>query len=88
MKARAMQTPLEPRPDPGATPRPGALEEHDLIALTEAVSDEGHLIPAGTIGTIVGVWAPEEAFEVEFTEPQAVLTLQRKQVRLHQRLAH
>ena len=37
---------------------------------------DGRELPVGTTGTIVGVWADGEAYEVEFTKPfHAVVTV-------------
>ena len=67
--------------------RPDQPNEHDCVSLLEAVTDdEGQTVAEGTVGTIVSVWMPGQAFEVEFTEPQAILTLQQHQIRLHTRL--
>ncbi len=42
------------------------LKEHDLIVLTEDVSEEGDL-EVGDVGTIVHVHPGREAYVVEFT---------------------
>ncbi|MCJ2092276.1 MULTISPECIES: DUF4926 domain-containing protein [unclassified Methylobacterium] len=55
--------------DPGATLR----DLDDVVALAPVVTDDGDTIPAGTEGTIVGVWKGGEAFFVEFPEPAGAL---------------
>ncbi|WP_375464114.1 DUF4926 domain-containing protein [uncultured Methylobacterium sp.] len=48
--------------------------ELDRVALTAAVlTDGGHAIPAGTEGTVVGVWRDGAAYEVEFAHPAGAL---------------
>lgn len=54
--------------------RPGALRELSVVALVRpATTDDGTEMPAGSEGTIVGIWAGGEAYEVEFVEPVAGL---------------
>ncbi|MCJ2120410.1 DUF4926 domain-containing protein [Methylobacterium sp. J-001] len=55
--------------DPGATFR----DLDDVVVLAPVVTDDGDPIPAGTEGTIVGVWKGGEAFFVEFPEPAGAL---------------
>jgi len=55
--------------DPGATLR----ELDDVVLLASVVTDDGDTIPAGTEGTIVGVWKGGEAFFIEFPEPVGAL---------------
>ncbi|WP_019906041.1 hypothetical protein [Methylobacterium sp. 77] len=55
--------------DPGGTLRD--LDEVTLLA--EAMTDDGATVPAGTAGTIVGIWRDGEAFEVEFALPEGAL---------------
>jgi hypothetical protein len=40
-----------------------------VTLLREVLTDDGLTVPAGTEGTIVGVWGGGEAYEVEFDEP-------------------
>jgi hypothetical protein len=48
--------------------QPQGLAELSVVALLrEVVTDDGVTVPAGTEGTIVGVWADGEAYE--FDEP-------------------
>ncbi|MEL6059264.1 MULTISPECIES: DUF4926 domain-containing protein [unclassified Methylobacterium] len=50
--------------------QPQALAELSVVALLrDVVTDDGVTVPAGTEGTIVGVWGGGEAYEVEFDEP-------------------
>ena len=50
--------------------QPQALAELSVVTLLrEVVTDDGVTVPAGTEGTIVGVWGDGEAYEVEFDEP-------------------
>jgi hypothetical protein len=50
--------------------QPQGLAELSVVTLLrEVVTDVGVTVPAGTEGTIVGVWADGKAYEVEFDEP-------------------
>ena len=50
--------------------QPGALPELSVVALVRpATTDDGIDMPTGSEGTIVGIWAGGEAYEVEFVEP-------------------
>ncbi|MDP4023523.1 DUF4926 domain-containing protein [Methylobacterium sp. NEAU 140] len=52
----------------------GAFRElDDVRVLADVVTDDGDTIPAGTEGTVVGVWGLGEAYEVEFPEPMGAL---------------
>ncbi|MCJ2121279.1 DUF4926 domain-containing protein [Methylobacterium sp. J-077] len=51
------------------TPRPAFAELSVVAVLRDVQTDDGDTIPAGTEGTIVGIWAGGEAYEVEFDEP-------------------
>jgi hypothetical protein len=53
------------------TPRPAVAELSEVAVLRDVQTDDGYLIPAGMEGTIVGIWAGGEAYEVEFDEPVA-----------------
>lgn len=64
------------------------LDEHDRVALIEAISDEEVTLPVGSVGTIVSIWVPGEVFLVEFTQPSAIVMLERHQVSLFERLHH
>ena len=55
--------------DPGAALR----DLDDVVVLVPAVTDDGDTIPAGSEGTIVGVWKGGEAFFVEFPEPAGAI---------------
>ncbi|AWN39015.1 DUF4926 domain-containing protein [Methylobacterium radiodurans] len=46
------------------------MRELDHVRLLSAVTgDDAQCVPAGTTGTVVGIYAGGEAFEVEFTRP-------------------
>lgn len=50
------------------------LKELDRVALlVDASTDEGKVIPAGSEGTIVGIWQRGLAYEVEFSRPSHAL---------------
>ncbi|KNY20910.1 hypothetical protein [Methylobacterium sp. ARG-1] len=51
------------------TPRPAFAELSVIAVLRDVQADDGVTVPAGTEGTIVGIWAGGEAHEVEFDEP-------------------
>ena len=57
--------------------------EHERVALTVAMPDEG--LEPGDVGTVVHVYRDGEAYEVEFVtldgHPAAVVTLEASQVR-------
>ncbi|MCJ2042923.1 DUF4926 domain-containing protein [Methylobacterium sp. J-059] len=54
--------------------RAEALQDLDGVVLTvEAKSLDGDTIPAGSEGTIVGIWREGAAYEVEFAEPEGAL---------------
>ena len=59
------------------------FEELEVVALREPVALEGEAgLPSGAEGTVVGIWAGGQAYEVEFTEPAAALvTLRGSQIR-------
>lgn len=44
-----------------------------VMLLTEAPTDAGVTMPAGSTGTVVGIWKDGEAYEVEFREPTGAL---------------
>ncbi|GJE58540.1 DUF4926 domain-containing protein [Methylobacterium trifolii] len=56
-----------------------AIDALDEVTLAVAMrSDDGATIPEGSSGTVVGVWAGGNAFEVEFSEPfHALATVER-----------
>ena len=55
-----------------------AFSEHHLVSLSSRLKlEDGRTLPAGSTGTVVGIWAEGEAFEVEFAEPfHAVVTIE------------
>ncbi|GJE60965.1 DUF4926 domain-containing protein [Methylobacterium trifolii] len=55
--------------EPGAAIR----DLDDVVLLADAVTDDGDVIPAGTEGTVVGIWPGGAACEVEFAEPESAL---------------
>jgi len=59
------------------------IREHDLVVLQRDVPELK--LTRGDIGTIVGIYADEQAFEVEFMTAEGktidVLTLEREDVR-------
>lgn len=64
------------------TPRSGFQDLDDVVLLTLAVTDQGHVIPAGTEGTIVSVHGDGSSYVVEFAEPVgALVTVQPHQIR-------
>lgn len=60
---------------PGRRSRPrqaerAAFRDLDRVrVLADVEADEGVQVPAGSIGTVVAIWARGLAFEVEFTRP-------------------
>ena len=61
----------------GDTP---AIPELTRVVLLEPVkTDEGETIPAGLIGTVVGVMGSGEAYDVELTAPVGALVTVRAQ---------
>jgi len=61
-----------------------AIRELSRVALADRhETEDGHVLPAGSEGTIVGTWARGAAYEVEFTKPFAALvTLEPDQFRV------
>ena len=69
-----------------------AIRELDAARLLVPVTDdEGREVPAGSVGTVVGVWNQGEAYEVELVAPFAALATvaagQRAQDRSRPRMA-
>jgi len=65
-----------------AKPRPIFPELSRVRLAKEFCLGEGKTLPVGTSGTVVGVWAQGEAYEVEFSKPfHAVLTVPAQQLR-------
>ena len=54
-------------------PRSSLRDLDDVVLTVAVVSDGGNTIPAGTEGTIVGVFKDGEAYVVEFAEPEGAL---------------
>ncbi|MCJ2096356.1 DUF4926 domain-containing protein [Methylobacterium sp. J-072] len=61
-----------------------AIRELSRVTLVDRhETEDGHILPAGSEGTIVGTWARGAAYEVEFTKPFAALvTLEPDQFRV------
>lgn len=45
----------------------------DVVLLSDAMTDDGITLPAGTEGTVVAVWRGGAAYEVEFAKPPGSL---------------
>lgn len=60
------------------------MKELDIVVLTTDVTDhDGTVIPAGTSGTIVGVWRARDGYIVEFAEPEGSLAdVEQHEIRL------
>lgn len=54
-------------------PRPGLRDLDGVILTADVLTDDGGTVPAGTEGTIVGVYGEGIAFVVEFAEPAGAL---------------
>jgi hypothetical protein len=65
---------------------PAEIRELDLVKLAVPVrSDAGQDVPAGAVGTVVGIWAGGSGFEVEFSEPfEALATVRSREISDHQ----
>ncbi len=64
--------------DPASCARRGEggarFRDLDSILVTIPVTtDDGDAIPAGTEGTVVGIWRDGAAYEVEFAQPPGAL---------------
>ncbi|MGE8131862.1 DUF4926 domain-containing protein [Methylobacterium sp. NPDC080182] len=75
--------------DRSANERPfsaASIAELDRVTLSQEVEgDEGEKIPAGSTGTVVGIWAGGAAFEVEFAQPlSALATVKADAIASHQ----
>jgi hypothetical protein len=61
----------------------GYIKEHDLVVLQRDIPEVS--LTRGDIGTIVGIYADQRAFEVEFMTAEGktidVLTLEREDIR-------
>ncbi len=71
-----------PAPEPIAVARPlprpakRSFAELSMVGLGHAVPVEGRFLPAGSRGTVVGVYRDGYGYEVEFTRPfHAIVTL-------------
>lgn len=63
-----------------------SIAELDRVTLAQEVEgDYGERVPAGSTGTVVGIWAGGAAFEVEFTQPvDALATVKAGAIASHQ----
>jgi hypothetical protein len=60
---------------------PCVIAEQTVVRLLTDTDVEGRVLPAGSTGTVVGVWLTGNAYEVEFYEPfHAVVTLKPKAI--------
>ena len=49
---------------------PRRIQELDRVALlVDVLGDDDVRVPAGSVGTVVAIWAGGAAFEVEFARP-------------------
>ena len=79
---------------PGRRVRPRQVERDALCeldrvrVLADVEADEGVMVPAGSIGTVVAIWAGGAAYEVEFTRPvDALATIRLELLELVERAA-
>ena len=79
----SFEPPHTPRYRTVASERRFPIDELDEVTLSRDVVDmDGQRVPAGSVGTVVGVWGEMAAFEVEFTRPiQALATVRRESIR-------
>lgn len=63
------------------------IRELDRVRVLEPVTGDGdEPIPAGSTGTVVGIYAQGAAFEVEFTEPvDALATIEARSLLMVER---
>ena len=52
------------------------IQELAEVSLTRAVTVQGVSMPAGARGVVMAAYADGQAYEVEFAEPHAVLTIE------------
>ena len=64
MRLAAVPAPVDPAE--GSVPIEGNDELARVELLHDATTDAGQIVRAGSIGTVVGVWAGRRAYEVEF----------------------
>lgn len=63
-------TEASPRPVTRDRNQPSRIEELDRVELlADVLGDDQVTVPAGSVGTVVAIWAGGAAFEVEFTRP-------------------
>lgn len=63
-------TEAPPRPVLRDRNEPVRIEELDRVELlADVLGDDRMAVPAGSIGTVVAIWAGGAAYEVEFTRP-------------------
>jgi hypothetical protein len=67
-------SPTDPMPIARRGDGESRFRDLDSVLVTIPVTtDDGDLIPAGTEGTIVGIWRDGAAYEVEFAQPPGAL---------------
>jgi hypothetical protein len=68
---------------------PRRIQELDrVVLLADVVGDDKVPVPAGSVGTVVAIWADGAAFEVEFTRPvDALATVEAALLRVVERAA-
>lgn len=52
------------------------FEDLSVVELTRSVAFLDGVMPKGTVGAIVHVWKDGEHFEVEFTDPPCVVSVE------------
>ena len=57
------------RTPPRGKATPPAIEELSRVALATDLEVEGGRLPAGSTGTVVGIYRQGAAYEIEFTQP-------------------
>ena len=65
----------------------GAIPELSLVALRRPREvEDGRIVPAGSVGTVVATWAMGKAYEVEFSKPfHALATIEHEDLELTER---
>lgn len=63
------------------------IDELDAVTLaTDARTEDGETVPAGTVGTVVAVWGEADAFDIEFDAPfTGLATVGPEAIRDHRR---
>jgi hypothetical protein len=59
------------------------IPEHSVVALRRDFESEGHVLPAGQLGTVVHAWGDGKHYAVEFDKPTSqVVDVERDDIRL------